>query len=82
LRPTRPSGSITVVLSATRNEREQGPRFAFRLNVAPGVSVKGRLDRWEVYIVCDNEADFPEPERGEFVEFLRSLRLGEVRVER
>ncbi|HEY8505757.1 MAG TPA: hypothetical protein VIL46_14325 [Gemmataceae bacterium] len=76
IRPDSPA-----VLCAARNEREHGPRFTFRLRVGPGASVAGRIDRWAVYVACGTDAEFPEPVRGRFVEFLRSLRLGEVRVE-
>jgi hypothetical protein len=75
IRPDSP-----VVQCAARNERSDGPRYAFRLRVGPGATVAGRVDRGSVYVVCDSEAEFPEPARGRFVAFLRSLRLGEMRV--
>ncbi len=76
IRPNSP-----VVLCAVRNEVQFGPRYEFRLCVGPGAFVSGRLDRYSVYVVCEDAADFPEPSRGRFVEFLRSLRLGEVAVD-
>jgi hypothetical protein len=76
IRPDSP-----VVLVAARDERESRPRYAFRLRVGPGSFVAGRLDRWSVKVVCGTEAEFPEPARSRFVEFLQSLRLGEVRVD-
>jgi hypothetical protein len=77
IRPDSPA-----VLTAVRNQVQFGPRHAFRLKVGPGAFVSGTLDRYSVRVVCERESDFPEPARGKFVAFLRSLRLGGVRVDR
>ncbi len=76
IRPDSP-----VVQCASRRERSDGPRYVFRLRVGPGAVVAGRVDRGSVYVVCESEAEFPNPARGRFLAFLRSLRLGAVRVE-
>jgi hypothetical protein len=74
IRPDSP-----VVLCAARNEVQFGPRHAFRLRVGPEAFVSGTLDRFSVRVECEREADFPEPARGRFLEFLSSLHLGGVR---
>lgn len=66
------------VLSAGRVERSVRPRYRFRLRVGPGAFVTGRVDRFSVQVECGGEAEFPEPARGRFVAFLKSLRLGRV----
>jgi hypothetical protein len=70
-----------VVRCAARLVRELSPRYRFRLRVSEGAFVCGKVDRYAIWVQCESEADFPEPARSRFVEFLRSLRLGEVRVE-
>ncbi len=70
-----------AVRSAARKVRELGPRYRFRLRVAPALFVSGTVDRYSIAVRCDSEAEFPEPARGRFIPFLRSLRLGEVRVQ-
>jgi hypothetical protein len=69
------------VRSAARVEEEFGPRYAFRLRVGPAAFVAGTLDRYSIQVACEREADFPEPARGRFVAFLKSLRLGGVRLD-
>ena len=66
------------VLSAARVERVVGPRYQFRLRVGPVAFVAGQVDRESVQVGYESEAEFPEPARGRFVAFLRSLRLGRV----
>jgi hypothetical protein len=72
-----PADSLPV-RSAARAERTDGPRYQFRLRVGPGAFVTGRVDRYSVQVACEAAAEFPEPARGRFVAFLRSLRLGRV----
>ncbi len=68
------------VLSAARVVQAEGPRHEFRLRVGAETFVTGGVDRYSVRVMCGGEAEFPEPSRGRFVAFLRSLRLGQVRV--
>ena len=68
------------ILSADRVMRESGPRYEFRLRVGPATFVTGQVDRHSIRVMCGGEAEFPEPARGRFVAWLRSLRLGQVRV--
>jgi hypothetical protein len=70
-----------AVRDAARKVRELSPRYRFRLRVSGGAFVSGTVDRYSIWVLCDSEAEFPEPVRGRFVECLRSLRLGEVCVE-
>lgn len=70
-----------AVRSAATKVRDLGPRYRFRLRVAPGAFVSGTVDRDSIDIQCDSEAEFPEPARGQFIQFLQSLTLGEVRIQ-
>lgn len=70
-----------AVVSAAKLVREVSPRYAFRLRVGSAAFVSGQADRYTLHVVCACEADFPEPARGRFVAFLRSLQFGQVTVE-
>ncbi len=68
-----------------RSERRKGyalnPRFRFRLRNSDATSVEGKVDRHSVSLYCDREDEIPKSLRDRFIEFLRSLRLGECIVE-
>ena len=69
-----------VVLSAARLVREVSPRYAFRLRIGPSAVVAGQVDRYSIHINFVSEAESLELARRRFVEFLRSLQLGEIKV--
>lgn len=74
-----PSDALPVQSAATVM-RETGPRYEFRLRVGSAGTVTGSVDRYSVRVIFAAEDAFPEPTRSRFVAFLKTLRLGQVRV--
>jgi hypothetical protein len=71
-----------VVVSAAKLVREVSPRYIFRLKIGPEAFVAGQVDRYGIAVTCQSDADFPEPIKGQFIQFLTTLKLGEVTFRR
>jgi hypothetical protein len=71
----------SVVQSAARLVRQVSPRYHFRLRVGEGLWVNGKVDRASISVLVEEHETFPEPMRSCFIDFLRSLRPGEVEVD-
>jgi hypothetical protein len=76
LRPNSP-----VLASAAKLVREVSPRYEFRLRVGEATHIAEQVDRYQIGVRCEAEADFPLPMRSRFMDFLATLQLGQVIVE-
>ena len=65
-----------AIRSAARKVRELSPRDRLRVRVAPGSFVSGTVDRYSITVSFGGEAEFPEPVRSQFVQFLDRLKAG------
>ena len=70
-----------VVSSERRKGFSLRPRFRFHLRANDATAVAGCVDRHSVSLCCDRDEEIPKVLRERFIEFLRSLRLGECVVE-
>jgi hypothetical protein len=70
-----------VVQGERRKAHKLSPRYHFRLRTGDDSWVRGKVDRHSIYLHCARDEEVPQPLRERFIEFLRSLRLGEFKIE-
>jgi hypothetical protein len=70
----------SVVRSAARLVRDLSPRYRFRLRTGTSSWVEGKVDRYSITVLVEDDEVLPEPVRIRLIAFLRSLKLGEFEV--
>ncbi len=73
---TDPEKKAFLITSYRDKNRRNGPTYKFSLNLVNGIKIEGHARRYSVAFRSEGEVD--EETRNKIIEFLESLKLGEI----